>query len=79
MLGGLPSSSEKPLPLGMGYVTRPPFYLSGKEEHMEFYKVDHYHGHYVARNGNGDFVLSADTEPEAWHELELMEREWELD
>jgi hypothetical protein len=44
---------------------------------MEFYKVDHYHGHYVARNGNGDFILSADTESEAWNELEKMEFAYE--
>jgi len=47
---------------------------------MEFYKVYHNpHGYYEARNTNGDFILSADTEPEAYRELELMEHEWELD
>ena len=43
---------------------------------MEFYNVIHTRGHYEARNMNGEFILSADTEPEAWNELELMEHEW---
>lgn len=46
---------------------------------MEFYRVYHEHEHYVARNENGAFILSADTEAEAWRELEAMDREWELD
>lgn len=37
---------------------------------MEFYKVFNVRGHYEARNENGDFILSADTESEVWKELE---------
>jgi hypothetical protein len=47
---------------------------------MEFYKVRHNErGYYEVVNGNGTPILSADTASEAWREIELMEREWELD
>jgi hypothetical protein len=46
---------------------------------MDFYRVVHERDHWVAKNENGNFILSADTEAEAWRELEAMDREWELD
>lgn len=47
---------------------------------MEFYKVQHnQRGYYEAVNENGNTVLTADTEAEAWREIELLDREWELD
>lgn len=44
---------------------------------MDFYRVFPVCGHYEARNMNGDFILSADTEPEAWKELE-SETEYDM-
>lgn len=47
---------------------------------MEFYKVRRNdRGYYEAINENGNPVLSADTAAEAWREIELLDREWELD
>lgn len=46
---------------------------------MEFYKVVPRRGYYEAQDQDGQFVLSADTEAEAWKELDGMARECDLD
>ena len=42
---------------------------------MEIYRVYPYRGHYVARDLNGEFILSGDTETEVWNELEKQEND----
>jgi hypothetical protein len=43
---------------------------------VEIYRVFHHkNGYYEARDMNGEFVLSADTESEAWNELEKQEND----
>lgn len=46
---------------------------------MELYRVIHKRGYFEVQDQDGRFVLSADTESEAWRELDGMAREWELD
>lgn len=43
------------------------------------YRIVHKRGYCAVVDSDGRFILSADNEAEAWRELEMMDREIDLD
>lgn len=43
------------------------------------YTIIHKHGYCEVRNQFGEFILTADSETEAHKEIDMLEREWDID